>query len=302
MSLVVEGYSPERLRTLALADERVRLDWAALDRLLDRATNAILALDLGEQRRVAVYSGNCAEAVIAYASCLLAGASSVPVNYHLTEDELVYILQDSGARALLVGPGMQEVGLAAARRCGIETVVGWRCPPTPGLIAWEAWLEAASPAPPPDAMVPLPHLHYTSGTTGTPKATETPPAYFPPADTVRDYVAAQHVRSAVLPQGPGIVAGPLYHTGPLTMVRAMLGGCPLVTMDAFDPERVLQTIQDERIEATVMVPTHFQRLLSLPADVRARYDVSSMKRMAHTGAACPAEAKRQMIEWFGPVL
>jgi long-chain acyl-CoA synthetase len=51
-----------------------------------------------------------------------------------------------------------------------------------------------------------------------------------------------------------------------------------------------------------MVPTHFQRLLALPPKVRARYDVSSLLQVSHTGSACPAEVKRAMIEWFGPVL
>ena len=51
-----------------------------------------------------------------------------------------------------------------------------------------------------------------------------------------------------------------------------------------------------------MVPTHFQRMLALPEDVRGRYDVSSMQRLAHTGAACPRDVKKAMIDWFGPVL
>ena len=51
-----------------------------------------------------------------------------------------------------------------------------------------------------------------------------------------------------------------------------------------------------------MVPTHFVRLLALPEDVRARYDVSSLRLVAHTGASCPIDVKRRMIEWFGPVL
>lgn len=301
MSLVVEGYPPERLGALALADERVRYTWAELDAVLDRVTNALLGLELGE-RRVAVFAGNCAETVLAYAGCLLAGLSSVPASYHLTVDELAYILADSEAGAVLVGPDTLEVGLAAARKAGIAAVIAWRSPPTPGVVAWERWLADASAAPPPTGMRPRPHLHYTSGTTGTPKATETPPAYFPPAATVAEYIARQRERSALLPSGPGVVAGPLYHTGPLTMVRALLGGCPLITLDAFDPERLLRTIQDQRAEATVMVPTHFQRLLALPEEVRARYDVSSMKRLAHTGAACPPEVKRRMIEWFGPIL
>ena len=50
-----------------------------------------------------------------------------------------------------------------------------------------------------------------------------------------------------------------------------------------------------------MVPTHFARLLALPDEVRARYDVSSVKLVGHTGAACPIDVKRKMIEWWGPV-
>jgi acyl-CoA synthetase (AMP-forming)/AMP-acid ligase II len=151
-------------------------------------------------------------------------------------------------------------------------------------------------------MKPLPHLHYTSGTTGRPKATETPPTYFPPAKDIAEFEALMKTRAALLPKGPGLAVGPLYHTGPLTMVRALIGGAPLVVAHQFDPEAVLQAIDELKIAASVMVPTHFQRLLSLPEDVRGRYDVSSMKRLAHTGAACPRDVKKRMIDWFGPVL
>jgi len=302
MSVVIEGYAPERLHALALADERVRYSWAELGVVLNRATNAILSLHLDQPRRVAVFAGNCAETVIAHAGCILAGVSSVPVSWHLTADELSYILQDSGAAVVLTDANRLQVALDAANRVGIQHVIAWRSPSTPGVRAWEDWLACASAPPPPTDFPPRPHLHYTSGTTGKPKAVETPPGYFPPAATVADYIREQRVRSSALPSGPGLVAGPLYHTGPLTMVRAMLGGCPLVSLDSFDPERVLQTIANERIEASVMVPTHFQRLLSLPESVRSRYDVSSMKRLAHTGAACPVHVKRAMIDWFGPVL
>ena len=50
-----------------------------------------------------------------------------------------------------------------------------------------------------------------------------------------------------------------------------------------------------------MVPTHFVRMLALPDEVKAKYDVSSMKLMAHTGAKCPIDVKAAMIDWFGPV-
>ena len=80
------------------------------------------------------------------------------------------------------------------------------------------------------------------------------------------------------------------------MVRALIGGAPLVVMSSFDPERMLVAVEQHKVSASVMVPTHFQRLLALPDEVKSRYDVSSMKRMAHTGAACPPDVKRRMIE------
>lgn len=299
MSLTVAGIAPDKRDELALADDRARLSWAALDPVLNRAINAMLALDYPGERRVAVFAPNAAETVIAYVAALEAGVSSAPVSYHLNEEEVSYILGLSGARALFVGPETAAVGLAAARRMGVATVIGWRCAPQEGLTAWEDWLAAASDAAPPTDAPPRPHLHFTSGTTGRPKATETPPGYFPPAPDMAAFVDILRQRAT---PSPGIVVGPLYHTGPLTMVRSLAGGSALVVMEHFDPERALAIIERERIAGSVMVPTHFQRLLALPAEVRAKYDVSSMKRLAHTGAACPREVKRAMIDWFGPVL
>ena len=299
MSLTVSGIAPDQRDGLALADGRVRYSWNTLDPVLNRAINAVLALDYPAERRVAVFAPNAAETVLAYVAALEAGVSSAPVSYHLNEEELAYILGVSGAAALFVGPETAAAGLAAAARMGVKMVIGWRCPAQEGLTAWEDWLAATTDAAPPTDIVPRPHLHFTSGTTGRPKATETPPGYFPPAPDMPAFVGILRERAT---PAPGLVVGPLYHTGPLTMVRSLAGGSALVVMEHFDPEQALALIDQERIAGSVMVPTHFQRLLALPADVRARYDVSSMKRLAHTGAACPREVKWAMIEWFGPVL
>jgi len=299
MSLTVQGIDPAWRGQLALADERVTHSWSQLDPILNRAANALAALDFPGERRVAVFAHNSVETVIAYVACLEAGISSVPVSFHLTPAEAAYILKDSGAAAVLVGPETAEAGLAAAAEADIATVIGWRVPPRPGLIAWEDWI-AAAPDSEPDPDVPaLPHLHYTSGTTGRPKATETPPQYFPRVPTVR--ALAETLRPRATPS-PGLVVGPLYHTGPLGMARNVFAGGSLVVMEHFDPEQALALIEKHRVAGSVMVPTHFQRMLALPPEVRAKYDVSSVTRLAHTGAACPREVKRAMIDWFGPVL
>ena len=93
----------------------------------------------------------------------------------------------------------------------------------------------------------------------------------------------------------------MYHTGPLSGVRLLAVGVPVVVLGRFDAENVLQAIETYGAETSVMVPTHFVRLLALPDEVRARYDVSSVKWVGHTGAACPIDVKRRMIEWWGPV-
>lgn len=73
-------------------------------------------------------------------------------------------------------------------------------------------------------------------------------------------------------------------------------------MPRFDPEELLRTIERERITHLNMVPIMFSRLLKLPADVRQRYDVSSLRFVAHAAAPCPADVKRAMIDWWGPLI
>ncbi|SCW47326.1 Acyl-CoA synthetase (AMP-forming)/AMP-acid ligase II [Sphingobium faniae] len=298
MSLTIGGVDPARRSEFALIDERVTYDWNQLDELLNRAANALNSLNLTE-RRVAMFAPNSAETVIAYVACLEAGISSVPVSFHLTPSEAAYILKDSGAVALFVGPETMEAGLTAAAEAGVGTVIGWRCPEREGVIAWESWIAAASTQEPDHDVPPLPHLHYTSGTTGRPKATETPPQYFPRVATVK--ALAEAIRPRITPS-PGIAVGPLYHTGPLGMARNVFGGMSLITVEHFDAERTLALIEKYKVAGSVMVPTHFQRMLALPEDVRRKYDVSSIQRLAHTGAACPRAVKQAMIDWFGPVL
>lgn len=95
MSLLIHDMTAERRGQLALADERVRLSWADLDLVANRAVNGLLALPFDRDRRVAIFAPNAAESVIAYLAGLLGGISTVPASFHLTAAELAYILQDS---------------------------------------------------------------------------------------------------------------------------------------------------------------------------------------------------------------
>ena len=73
-------------------------------------------------------------------------------------------------------------------------------------------------------------------------------------------------------------------------------------MEHFDPERCLALVQEHRVTHAQFVPTMFVRMLKLPDDVRASYDVSSLRSVVHAAAPCAPEVKRRMIEWWGPVI
>ena len=97
-----------------------------------------------------------------------------------------------------------------------------------------------------------------------------------------------------------IVGSPLYHTAVLRFAGASIHlGHTLVVMDKWDPEEMLRLIAQYRVTTSHMVPTQFVRLLALPAEVRAQYDVSSLRHMIHAAAPCPVEIKHQMISWWG---
>lgn len=285
---------------VALRDSRVEMSWPEVDRVVNRIANALRATDLGPDRRVAVFARNAAETVLAHVGIIHAGGSPVPASFHLTAPELAYILEDSRAAVLLVGPETAAVGAEAARLAGVPLVVGWRCD-SDAVTPWTEWLAAAAETDPPSDVPALPFLSYTSGTTGTPKGVHALAGSPVPGTTVDEYVRS--MRDLPLARWPGhLVVGPLHHTGPLAGVRLVACGRPVTVLERFDAETVLATIDRYRIATTLMVPTHFHRLLSLPDAVRARHDVRSLRWLTHTGAACPPDLKRAMIDWFGPVL
>ncbi len=288
----------------ALVDAGRVLTWAQVGEALNRCANRLLAAvadgDLGEAQRIAVFAENAAETALAHLGGLLAGASTVPVNFHLNASEAAYVLEDSASRILFIGPETAERGLKAAREAGIATVIGWDCDGIEGVIDWTQWLAAGATTDPPGDVVPRPNLLYTSGTTGRPKGTELPPTMFAGGVNMDEHLELL-ARGTFSGFGTHLVVGPMYHTGPLSGMRLLCAGVPSVILRKFDAESVLCAIDEYETETSVMVPTHFVRMLALPPEVKAKYDVSSMRLIAHTGAKCPVDVKTAMIEWFGPV-
>lgn len=293
-----------RPQQIALRDPRRALTWQQVGDVLNRVANNILTSDLGPLRRVSVFAENAAETALAHLGALLGGSSTVPVNFHLTTEEAAYIVTDSESRIVFAGPETLERALGAAalaRKDGAQvTVVAWGDEPHEGAVSWDEWLATASPEDPPLDVAPRPNLLYTSGTTGRPKGTELPPTMFAGGATMAEHLEGMKQNRFALFE-THLVVGPMYHTGPLSGMRLLVAGKPSVILGRFDAEKTLAAIHEHKTESAVMVPTHFVRLLALPQHVKDKYDVSSMKVVAHTGAKCPVDVKRAMIEWWGPV-
>jgi long-chain acyl-CoA synthetase len=138
---------------------------------------------------------------------------------------------------------------------------------------------------------------YTSGTTGKPKGVHRPPGT----------VTARTINLFGYEEGGHdlhLCTGPLYHAAPLafSMASPMSYGVGIVLMEAWDAEEALRLVDAHRITHTHMVPTMFHRLLSLPDEVRLKYDTTSLRSIIHGAAPCPVPIKTQLIEWLGPIV
>ncbi|WP_326824267.1 AMP-binding protein [Streptosporangium sp. NBC_01756] len=210
------------------------------------------------------------------------GLYYVPVNWHLTEAEIAYILAD----------------------CDARVVVADRDHPVPGALTGTAGLAEGQPVTAPGDRTAGAVMWYTSGTTGFPKGVQRPLSGAEP-EAVIPLVTWFFGEVCDLRPGDEIhlVTSPMYHSAPCahTMFALHLGHT-LVIAPRFEPALVLELIDRHRVTNAMMVPTMFHRMLRLPAEVRDSYDVSSLRQVIHTGAACPVAVKQQMMDWWGPVL
>mgnify|MGYP001368907522 CR=1 FL=1 len=281
------------------SDAHGSVTWRQATDVVLRLAERIRTFDLGDDRRVMVVARNRPSTVVAHAAALLGQVAAVPVNFHLTAGEIAYQVQESKAGLMFVDSATEDA-VADATAGSAVTVVRL---PDDGAIGPElaAFIGGAPPVQLADDQPVRPSLLFTSGTTGRPKAVQLPPK------TIGDTPDLAGLRTLITTQrmaryGTHLVVGPLYHNGPLTAVRLFLAGVPLVVHASFDAAAMLAAIEAQRIESSVMVPTHFVRCLALPVEVRERFDVSSLRCVVHTGGACPVDVKQQMLAWWGLVL
>jgi long-chain acyl-CoA synthetase len=290
-------------RVAVVDPDGTEITYGALAAKANTYARGLRALGLDTGDAIVVLQPNGHELLAAYFAAIQTGLYIVVVNWHLVGPEVAYILTDSGAKAFLAHERFTEVAVAAADEAGIQPEGRFAVGRVEGFRRIEELGSGEGDGRPENRTAGSPML-YTSGTTGRPKGVRRPltgqdPDEVPVASTwffgifgLKPHDGHVH-----------LCGSPLYHTAVLNFVAISIQlGHMSVLMDRWDAEEMLRLIERYRVTHSHMVPTQFRRLLALPEDVRAGYDVSSLRNMIHGAAPCPPEVKRQMLEWWGPVV
>jgi fatty-acyl-CoA synthase len=285
-----------------LAETGETLTYGELEQRSVQLAHVLHEAGLRQGDVVALLTENSLRAFEVYWAAVRSGLYITAVNYHLAAEEAAYIIDDCGAKALIISAeqaGTGAVILGQAAKAGLRLAFGG---PVAGYGSYEDTIAAASAEPFADQPRGATML-YSSGTTGRPKGVRGP---LPGTQVDEAGDGLVLLVGHYFGVGTGSVylsPAPIYHAAPLRWCGAVhsLGGA-VVMMKKFDAERLLQAIGRHQVSHAQFVPTMFVRMLQLPEASRARADVSSLRAAVHASAPCPVEVKQKMIDWWGPVL
>jgi len=268
----------------------------------NKLVNALRARGLGQVgATVAVAAPNCAAMLTIYHAVTRMGMYLVPINWHLTADEVAHVLSSCAPVLLIIHERLSALAEALPRMASVHCHRVLSIGVLPGIQSLEEFTSGHSQnmAYP---TIPGRALFYSSGTTGRPKAVK---HTLEGAQLAIDRQAQFQISQGIEPDAghSHLCATMLYHQGGMQSAStAFHMGHAVVLMDRWDPENMLQLIQTNAVTTTTMVPVMFSRLLRLPERVRQSCNVSSLKQVLHGSAPCPVHVKQAMIDWWGPVL
>jgi len=276
--------------------------FAELDAAANRLSHLLRSAGLEPGDHIAICMENHDRYLEVVWGCHYAGLVYTCTSSRLQSGELEYILNDCEARAFITSQyKAEQAAEIVANTPGVELRLM-----LDGVIdGYESYEDAVADQP----VEPLEHriagtdMLYSSGTTGRPKGVALPFKATPMAEGTSGVLGLSQMLFGVDDTKIYLSPAPYYHAAPLRFCLATQAlGSTVVAMEHFDPEEYLRLVERYHVTHSQVVPTMFIRMLKLPEEVRAKYDVSSLECVIHAAAPCPAPIKKQMIEWFGPVI
>ncbi|MBI5443156.1 MAG: long-chain-fatty-acid--CoA ligase [Deltaproteobacteria bacterium] len=279
----------------AVVFEGVRLSYRRFDERVNRLANALLAFGLSRGDRVAVLAENTHKYLEVYFAAAKAGLVTTPLNFRLSEGELLHILRDSEAKALLVGEGYEAVASSLRTEAGVPRVWVGLDKPFDGVF-YEDLLARASDEDPRVAVDEneLAILMYTGGTTGAPKGVMLSHRNL----LAVGFSCAQQCQFTA--SDATCMVLPLFHIAFWPALSHLLVGGKVVVVRRPDLGAILAAIEEERCTHVNAVPTLYGWLINHP-DL-GRYDLSSLRLMTYAGSPMPEQVLRNCIQKFGNIL
>jgi acyl-CoA synthetase (AMP-forming)/AMP-acid ligase II len=282
-------------RRTALIDELGSLTYADLDRRSNAIARALAARGIGEGDGVAIMCRNHRGFVDATLAVAKLGADVLYLNTAFAGPQLVGVLERD--KPALIIHDEEFTGLLSSASSA-ERLVAWVDSADPGETLESLVTGDARPVQPPKRHGRIVIL--TSGTTGAPKSAPRPEAGF-------DAAVALMSRMPMKDGWRCFIAAPLFHTWGLAhLLFAELLGTTMILRRRFDPEDALATLAENQADSLVVIPVMMQRILSLPEETLAAYDLegiaSRLKAVASSGSALPGDLALEWMDRFGDSL
>jgi fatty-acyl-CoA synthase/long-chain acyl-CoA synthetase len=281
------SYAQVQPDKLAVVDDRpdgtlIRWSFAELEERANRLGNVLVDLGAGPARKL-VWCGQNSPAIVAVVNAARKiGVTAVPLNYRLSPEEAAYVTDHCDATIVFVdaefAPLFERIRGEIPK---VEHILVFDGSVPPGMLDADALCAKAPTTEPPvpDTGEPGATMIYTSGTTGKPKGAFRRGAGDP------SQVMAMVQLIGYTPDDVYLTTGPLYHSGPggfMAIGQAL--GQTVVLQRKFDPEDWLRLVDKYRVSSTFSAPTPVRMVCTLPAEVKDRYDRSSMKRLIANAA------------------
>ena len=284
-----------------MASSGETVTYGELDARSNQGAHLFRSLGINKGDSIALFMDNTPRYYEVLWAAQRSGLRFTAISSKLTAGEVEYIVKDCEAKAFVCSKGVADVAAQLA-----PLIPGVKLFMVDGATApYESFEDARAKFP----QTPIADegqggaMLYSSGTTGRPKGVRRPVTGEQPIDAPNGLAMMGARLYGWTPDSVYLSPAPLYHSAPLgwSMAVQALGGT-VILMERFDPEDTLRLIEKHKVTTAQFVPTHFTRMLKLPEDVRAKYDVSSLDQVFHAAAPCPVPIKEQMIAWWGPII